>query len=433
MKRHSLRRLLTTFYIIVLVLAATTTAALVTTQAAPLPPLRMNGVLFNRDDGSRFVIAGINIEAYRDYAGGCGWASDGAWSVRVNFAQRLKSYNVNIVRLNYSYRFLQTAQNFNRYMDMAEAFANEQIYVMPSDHTYTGNVLTSASASYPMMKQIWDNANARGIGNYIVMNPWNEPGPDITVNAWKTAQQGVLTYLRQTAGFNGIVVLDGTSWATLLDVTAFKAVQAFDAGLRGGSPNVAFSHHLYPNITGLPSQIWGAADEVPLVVGELGQENPGASSLQPSYVTGVISGFFSTGRAAGHNGLFAWIWNWCDTNKMLNDWGDPSVPYTNASSLSSHGTLWKTNYYDLLPSTGTGPTNTPTNTPTRTLTPIPTRTSVASPTRTITPTFTPSATRTGSVTPSRTPTLTPTPLGSPTPTCLTFTSNEGKIITVCIP
>jgi hypothetical protein len=263
---------------------------------------------------------------------------------------------------------------------MAQELTARGMYIMPSDHTYTGDVLTNASASYPMMKSIIDGMRARGLENYLIMNPWNEPGPDISVSAWVQAQKDVLTYLRKTATFNGIVVMDGSGWATLLDINAFQQVMAHDASLRGGTANVAFSTHLYPNITSLPNQLWTAAKQVPLLIGELGQENPGASPLDPQYVKNTINGFFNTGMNNGHNGLFAWIFAWCDSNNMLDDWTDPSVPYSASSPLTTFGKLWQTEYFARMPKTTTPVPTSIVQQPTKTNTAIP-----ATATKTATP------------------------------------------------
>ncbi|MBX3081783.1 MAG: cellulase family glycosylhydrolase [Anaerolineae bacterium] len=373
--------------LLLLVLVFSTRAASVATAATV--GLRVQGVTLVNTDGSRFVVAGINMEMYRDYDNGCGWVTDGTYAIRGVMADKVKALGVNAVRLNYSYRFLQQSGNLTRFLDMAQELANRGMYVMPSDHTYTGGVLSSASASYPMMKSIIDGMRARGLESYLIMNPWNEPGPDISVSAWVQAQKDVLTYLRNTAGFQGVVVMDGTGWATLLDVSAFQSVMSFDAGLRG-TANVAFSMHLYPNITGLPSQLWTAARQVPLVIGELGQENPGASPLDPNYVKSTISGFLNTGMPNGHNGLFAWIFAWCDSNNMLEDWTDPAVPYSASSPLTAHGVLWRDNYYSKLPASSAPvpttvveqPTATKTTTPvpaTATTTPRPATSTVAPP------------------------------------------------------
>lgn len=347
---------------------------------AQLPAgLHVDGVTLRDVSGGRFIAAGLNIETYRDYDNGCGYVTDGLYAIRATMADRIKALGVNIVRLNYANRFLTTA-NLGRFIEIAVEFASRGIYVMPSDHTYTGQLLSNSSAAYPTMKKIIDAMPAQ-YRDYLVMNPFNEPGPDVARGDWINAQKNVLTYLRNTAKFDGVVVLDGSGWSTMLDVSAFQQVQGIDAGLRAdGKPNVVFSNHLYPNIKDLPPKIWDAANKVPLLIGELGQINPDVSPLDPQYVKNIISTELNAGFANGHNGLFAWIWAWCDGNAMLDDdWtsanGQPSnVPYTVNSPLTSHGTLWRDNYYSKLPNSNVPPPATvivqqPSRTPTRTILP----------------------------------------------------------------
>lgn len=388
---------------------------------ASTPGLKVQGVTLVDTAGSRFIVSGVNMEMYRDYANGCDWVTDGQYAVRGVMADRIKALGVNAVRLNYAYRFLAQGTNLAKFLDMAEELTKRGMYVMPTDHTYTGDTLVNASAAYPMMLKIIDGMRLRGLESYLIMNPYNEPGPDVSASQWVAAQKNVLINIRTAGNFKGVVVLDGTGWSTLLDVNVFKEVMVFDATLNGGTPNVAFSNHLYPNIRDLPAKIWSAAKDVPLVIGELGQENPGASPLDPAYVRNVISGALSTGIPAGHNGLFAWIWAWCDINGMLDDWTNPSVPYSAASPLTSHGTLWRDNYYSKLPgssiptplpppATSVGqPTGTPTPTRTATRTILPTNTPRSpTPTRTqsvivVTNTPIPSVTPLATAAPSRTP------------------------------
>ena len=126
------------------------------------------------------------------------------------------------------------------------------------------------------------------------------------------------------------------------------------------------------------------------MVGELGQENPGASALDPQYVKNTIAGALSTGIPNGHNGLFAWIWAWCDTNTMLQDvWKDASGQdrndgYDADSPLTSHGVLWRDNYYNKVVappvSTPVSPLPTDHNPPTATIRPSATVAPTARPT-----------------------------------------------------
>ena len=411
-----LRRLLTFGVAILFLLAGLPTSAF-----AQSPGLRVQGVTVVNDTGQRFVFAGVNMEMFRDYANGCDWVTNESYDLRSAWSDRLRAFGVNSVRLNYAYRFLNQGNNLTKYLDMAQEIAKRGIYVMPSDHTYTGGVLTGASASYPMMKKIVDGVRARGFEDYLIMNPYNEPGPDISVAQWVQAQKDVLTYLRNTAGFQGIVALDGTGWSTLIDVNAFKQVMTFDASLRGGAANVIFSNHLYPNIKDLPGQIWTAARQVPLIVGELGQENPGASALDPNYVKNVIAGALNTGIPAGHNGLFAWIWAWCDTNSMVDDvWNDANGQarnngYDADSPLTSHGVLWRDNFFAKI---GPPPAITPiaaSATPTATSKPP----TIAAPSATPRP-------RTATPPPTVAPPITPTL------DCAVLTTAGGKKIYICV-
>lgn len=372
--------------------------------------LHVDGVLLKDATGERFIISGTNVEAYRDYANGCGWVTDGMYTVRNQMADTLKSWGVNMVRLNYSYRFLQQGSNLSKYLDFAQSLAERGIYVMPADHTFTGQFLTNSGASHPTMKAIVDGMRARGIEAYLVGLGLNEPGPiadeepqrSNELAGWKRAYENLITYLRTTAAFDGVIVVDGTGWSTLLDISAFQSLMAFDANLRGGTPNLLFSHHIYPNIRQLPAQIWAASNKVPLIMGEAGIENPGASAYDPAFLRSVISGYLNTGMNNGHNGLMSWQFAWCDSNKLVRDWVDPAVPYKAPFVLTEHGNLWLNDYHKKLPTTNPPPppatiiVQQPTGTPSRT----PSRTAL--PTNTPRP---PTATRT--VTPPS-PTVTPT-------------------------
>lgn len=391
-------------------------------QGAIPAGLRVNGVEVERANGDRFIFAGANVEMYRDYRLGkgmgaaCNYASDGFYSVRVEMADRLASLGVNAIRLNYKYSNLD-ATNLAKFLDVAQAFIARGLYVMPSDHSYTGGALTSASASYPMMKAILDGLRARAVNmDFVIMNPWNEPGPDITAAAWVLAQQKVIDYLRNTAQFDGLIVLDGTGWATMLDAARFKGLIEFDAQKRtdaaravdpgaGVQPGkLVFSHHLYPNIgfEGLPTSIGRAAGDVPLVVGELGQYNETPDT--PTYVTRVIGAALNEWIPAGHNGLFSWIVNWCDSNKQLFDWTkNPGVPYSPDESFTTYGLLWNREYFGKF-----APVNSPDGTPISTARPpLPTNTPRPA-----------TATARSSATPIQ-PTATPRASGTPaaTPVC----------------
>lgn len=384
-------------------------------QAQMPAGLHVAANLFVRVDGSRFIALGVNQEMYRDYDGGCDWVTDGTWKVRSVMADKMKALGINIVRLNYKYKFLQQGDNLNKFLDMAQELATRGIYVMPSDHTYTGGELVNSSAAYPMFLKITQGFRDRGIYDYLLWNFFNEPGgdPAITWGAWLSAQQNALTYIRKTAGFDGVVVLDTKTWALEFDAATLTKVMTFDANLRGSTSNVAFSFHYYStNGYGPVDTAFTQSANFPIISGEVGIYN--ASPVDPGYVKEVIKRWFATAKDKGHNGLFPFQWAWCDDNGMLQDtWtdanGQPSNdPYSERSQLTAHGVIWRDFYYSKLvsivgtpippPSTVIVVNPTATRTPTRS-TALPTNTRTA--TRTSTPVV--------SLTPSATATNTPTP------------------------
>jgi hypothetical protein len=179
------------------------------------------------------------------------------------------------------------------------------------------------------------------------MNPYNEPYGEETWTwaQWVTANKDTLTYLRNTAGFKGVVALDSPSWAGAFDVASFQQVQAHDATLLGGTANVMFSNHWYPNF-GLqpPDEAFNNSNVVPLIMGELGQINPGVTDVTPQYPKDVLSHAISIGIPNGFNGAFPWIWNWCDENSMTpSDEGNPAN--NDYVTLNTYGNSIVTSYY----------------------------------------------------------------------------------------
>jgi len=334
--------------------------------------LRVNGVSLQEYDattGRRLVISGINVEAYRDM--GCSWVTDGQLAIQADWAAKIKALGVNTIRLNYTYTNL-TGDRVAKFLNFAQEFTKLGLYVMISDHQMTGKSVSLRAKSYPMFKQLIEGFRARGIEQWLIVNPFNEPGPDDSLANWTLAQKDIITTLRSTCGFKGVIVLDGGGWATQINIANFKTVMNFDATLTADAkPNVVLSCHLYPNIQGLDAKIWAASPQIPMVMGELGAENPGSSSFDLNYVTNVLKGALTTGLPAGFNGVFPWLAGWCDTNKIIIDWTDPAKAYTKDSPLSDYGKVVKVNYWDKLAGTPT-PDPDPTPDPTPTPTPTPT-------------------------------------------------------------
>lgn len=101
-----------------------------------------------------------------------------------------------------------------------------------------------------------------------------------------------------------------------------------------------FSNHWYPNIniSNVNNSITNS-NVIPVVIGEVGQINPGTTGVVAQYVKDVLNAVVNTGISRGHNGVFPWLWNWCDENSMTND---------DYQTLNTYGQIYTTNYFSKL-------------------------------------------------------------------------------------
>ncbi len=295
--------------------------------------LRTHGSMIYKGNGQRFIVSGTNIDFYRD--SGCARVTESHWTRRVQVVNRWKQLGINAVRFNYYSPWLGRNQsNIDQFLDHMQLAAQNGIYTMPSDHFYTGLPLLGIEAtSFPLFRAIVEGARSRGFEDYLIMNPYNEPygiGSPNSCEHWQQTSRATLDYLRNELGFYGLVVLDTRQWATQFEPGCLQAVLDYDASLRGGTPNVVFSNHWYPNIS-YNNYVRPTIDNTtfPLLIGEIGQINPGNTPLDPGYVEQILDAVINTGIPNGHNGVFPWIWNWCDINTMtegdfvtLTDYGE---------------------------------------------------------------------------------------------------------------
>lgn len=316
--------------------------------------LHFQGNKLVKADNSHFVIKGVNVEAYRDYVNGCGYVTDNLFvtngsNTNLNLmTAKLKSLGVNAVRLAYSWEYMNAPgyANLTNYLDIAQTLADAGIYVMPVDNSYTGTNFASRASAYPTFKAIVDGFQNRGILPYLIFNPLGEPA-NVTWASWVTINKDILEYLRNTAGYTGPVFLDSIEWASGNNNASYQEITDYDATLLGGQANVGFDNHWYPNIDfSNVTNSFATAIDYPLTIGELGQVNPGVSGTDPDYVIDVLNGLIDTGIPNGHNGVFGWMWNWCDNNTMTTAWDN----YTN---LNAYGQLYVDYYWDKLSATQT--------------------------------------------------------------------------------
>lgn len=348
-------------------------------------PLRTAGNIVVNSDGTRFFIKGVNVEAYRDYDG-CPAITDNLWindnlNKMVNAMKQVDSNGgINAVRLDYDSRYINQGsyQNLSKYLDIAQAFAGAGIYVMPSDHSLDSLNYTNPNTDFALATSTWkaiiDGFRARGIDQYLFLDPINETPNFSTKTDMINANEYVLNFLRNTANYKGLVMLTIYWNNSQIDTVSYQSLVTYDAGLLGGTANVAFDNHWYPPYWPVNTYVANSfvtAKTYPLIIGEMGWDYgyPGQDTPYPQYVTDLLNLLLSTGIPNGHNGVFPWMWKWCDNNTMTT----PSNDYV---TLSTYGNLYKP-FWAKVNSGGIIPTVTPTASPLPT--PTPTSTPVVKP------------------------------------------------------
>lgn len=405
--RHFLLRGLSLFFLCLTIVLMQPSLSFAATSGA----LKVSGTSLQLPNGNRFIAEGVNLEFYRD--SGCSAITSGQWAKRNEIVSTMKSMGINAVRFNYKAGWLsQSSTNFTQFMDFMELFARNGIYVMPSDHSFTGKVLSGyQTTSYPLFQKMVVEARNRGFEQMLILNPYNEPyGSQSSTDGntwehWRDQNKNTLNYIRKTLNFTGVVVLDTRSWASGTSASHMSEVRSYDATLLGSTANIVFSNHWYPNhdFTSRVKPTFDNSGSMPVLIGELGQINPGTTGVVSTYHTNVLSSLVSSGLPKGHNGVFAWMWNWCDQNNMTNS------DYT---TLNTYGKSYVTSFYSKV-NGGSGTPVTGTPAPTHAPTPVPT-VAVATPRPTTTVT-------------------TPFPVTSPTPSSGTgstggFLQASGKDI-----
>ena len=285
-----------------------------------------------QQNGSRFIIKGVALESYDDPGGGNFMSNQ--LPLMPQIITKMKSLGINAVRMAYLPSYVNSGSNFTNFCSMMTQLTNAGLYIMPGDWSYTGKPISNyTTISFPTFQAVINYANAHGFIDYMMYNPYNEPYSDnssATQSAWLAANEATVAYFRNTLGYRGILVLDGPEWAIVDDTNLFDSMLAYDTTLLG-TPNLIFSNHYYPSYNFTTAM--GLAATYPLIIGEMGQYNNGATNS--SYPPQVFASLLSTGIPNGHNGAFPWIWWWSDGNTITSD----------GTTLTTYGNLVNSDFW----------------------------------------------------------------------------------------
>jgi Cellulase (glycosyl hydrolase family 5)/Cellulose binding domain len=399
--------------------------------ASTAPQLHVSGNHLVNASGQTVVLHGVNRSG-GEFA--C-VQNTGLWNGPMDQASidAMKTWGVNIVRVPLN----EACWNGESYVAAAFAGTTYQQAVVSyvnllnsngivadldlhwTDGVYTGNSSACTSAQAICQKPMPDAAQAvpfwssvattfKG-NNAVVFDLFNEPYPERATGAeasgWQcwlnggtcagipyavAGMQTLVNTVRATGATN-VISLGGLAYSN--DLTAWLTSKPTDT-----SNNLVASWHSYNFNTCSSSSCWTSqispvAAKVPLIAGEIGEND-----CSSGYINPLMSFLDSVGST-----YLAWTWNNWDCSS------GPSLITDYTGTATAYGAGYKAHMLSF-----GGPTPTPVVTPTITPTPMPTPTA----TRTAGPSATPVATPT--VRPSSTPTLIPTPTptrtASPTPT-----------------
>jgi len=372
--------------VLVLAVVAAVVAVNVFADSEPSPPssdgrvaadavLRVDGNVIRRADGSRFIVKGANIFGLPHYTSPGSATVDQAllneteqtYKLRHAIAAQMRSLGLNTIRLQVgseaykSELYMSRAEYVQRVYDIVEAFKAEGIYTIVGDHDYTGDTAKFTANyrnSFELFQAIIAKVGARE--PYLIFNPFNEPSNDTNWAAWRTPNRETLQWLRGTAGFQGIVLLDTASWSWEFSPAEAQAMIDFDRTLHpDGQPNVVFSNHRYPGDntswtgserTSYIESVLQYADRYPLLSGEHGwslngrgwddsQPDGGAGWQRGQWLSELLDYLSSTAVPAGHNGVVAWVWHW-DFNSLTSQ---------DRLTLNQHGEIFFKHYFSKVP------------------------------------------------------------------------------------
>ncbi len=226
------------------------------TSVAPIADIGSTTSVLRRGStsGPQMFLAGMNVWGIQDSITSTFGA--GQYAARSAIAATLKTWGVNYVRLRLladDYNGM-TATNQAAYVQKAVDWRNALraqgiltcfCWWDALDGAYAGaSWATNYNRSFAMMNAV---VSAIGADPYVFYEPFNEPN-NISDANWDTAIRATIANFRTTAGYTGLLVIDGNNWAHQYDDARFSGIESYDATLTGtGRANLCFARHDYPN------------------------------------------------------------------------------------------------------------------------------------------------------------------------------------------
>jgi endoglucanase len=191
------------------------------------------------------------------------------------------------------------------------------------------NWATQYAFAFPMMKDVHDALKLPDGSDdpAVFYEPFNEPN-GVTWAQWTTAMEATVTQFRTALGYQGLLVLDTTTWSHDYSDAPMSQMETFDATLtQSGKANIAYARHDYCNDYG---NVWSGAKWIANTGGtatahvmfetEFGNYN-GTGNQSDTWAAAATAYFktdlFDRPNVAGAEAFL--FGNWFDANAMSND------------------------------------------------------------------------------------------------------------------
>jgi hypothetical protein len=307
--------------------APTRTPTLVLTSSAAAGGFRVQGSTIIAPNGQPFVVRGVNVNGYN-------WV----WQrSTVNDAGLIVDcWKFNLVRVN-SFLFTDE-QQWAQYTDnnnldaIVNAFTSRGVVVLFEAHDRIGSYYTGSDLT--TLVNWFTNLATRYRNNpYVWFDVSNEPGGRTGIDAanWINMHQQVIRAIRDTAGANNIIMVEGATGGQDAGFSTTGMVQQSDSAiLQYANQVMTFGGKTYPNIVFSihPYDLWNYGDakmanffdrvkaaNLAMVVGEYGV-------LTDQDTRSAASSVINTAPPRGV-GRIVWHWDGHDWNDLTANttWG----------------------------------------------------------------------------------------------------------------